>query len=407
MDIARNSVKNGHMIIWEEVARDGAQAKTLLSGEQRARIALQQAKIFGEHGPNHIIFAAGYPAICKEEYEAVLYVADHVDRCSVATHGRALKSDIDLGIQAMRRAVYGRVTFAIPISDSHSRVMLNKSKAEALQLGIELSRYALDKSGGIPIDVALGGGCQEDPIFLAEAATALTEEGVSIVKICDSGGELFTFEIHRLFNEVLRQLSSDVVIGAHLHNDYGMALASNIETVRVGVRVVAGSWLGIGERNGLAATEQLLFALAYDPDCIVARLGLNSPLWIQPPDLKQLIPLAQEISHLLGVPIKSTDPVISSAMNHISTGAYYNDPETFKPFDPEAILGVPPTLVLTHLANHSIIETVANKMGYQLSEAQISEALAWVKSYAYQNLRSVISHDEFTVFLNNLKSFDD
>ena len=151
-------------------------------------------------------------------------------------------------------------------------------------MGVDLARYALDKAAGIPIDIAFGGACQEDPVFLAEAANILTAEGVASIKICDSAGEYYSFEIRALFQELMKRIEPGVVIGAHFHNDLGTALAANLDAVRLGTRLVAGSWLGLAERNGLATTEQLLFALAYDPDEVVARFGLDTPLWLVPPE---------------------------------------------------------------------------------------------------------------------------
>ena len=111
----------------------------------------------GGHGPEHLIFAAGYPSIGMEEYEAIRRVAAEVDSCSLATHGRMLRSDVDLGIRAMRAAAHGRVSFAVPISENYSRIMLHQPAEETARQAVEMARYALDASGGIPIDVAFGG----------------------------------------------------------------------------------------------------------------------------------------------------------------------------------------------------------------------------------------------------------
>jgi 2-isopropylmalate synthase len=401
-DLIRNTIQSGHVVIWEEVARDGAQAETLLSGKQRVKIAQAQAEIFGEHGPEHLIFAAGYPSICQEEFDIVCQVAEEVETCSVATHGRVIRSDIDLGIETMKRAKHGRVSFALPVSDKHCQIMLHKTKEETLDQAVEITKYAVDKADGIPIDVAFGVASRVDPGFLAHAATVLSEEGIATIKIGDSTGELFPLEVHRLFKQVMEQVPSDVVIAAHLHNDYGLALANYLETLRLGVRMVCSSWLGLGERVGLAATEQILMALAGDPEQLAERLGLDSELWLSPPDLKRVTPIAQEVSRMLNIPLKMTDPVISPTMNHTATGAYFNNPMAFKPFDPEDVLGIAPKLVLSHLSNHSIVESYANQLGYSLSKDEIRTTLKWVKTYAYQHNNSIIPIPAFKEFLSGL-----
>jgi 2-isopropylmalate synthase len=401
-DPVRESLQAGHLVVWEEVARDGAQAKTLLSGQQRAEIARLQAAMFGEHGHRHLVFAVGYPAICQQEFDAIRHVVHEVADCSLVTHGRASRADIDLGLRAVGDTPLGRVSYAIPTAEKHSWVMLHQSQADTLRQGIDLAKYAKDKADSVPIDVALGGAVQADPAFLAEAAVALTEAGVSTVKVCDSSGERFPAEIRRIFAAVLDRVPAEVAIGAHLHNDYGLALANNLEVIQLGVRLVATSWLGLAERVGLGATEQLLFALTEGPAKLEERLGIDSHLWLTPPDLRQLVPISRAVSQMLGVPLRSTDPIVSSAMNHIATGAYFNDPSMFRPFDPQEVLGVAPQLVLTHLANHSIVQEMAGSLGYQLNSEQTAAALKWVKAQAYEQNSSIVSQTEFAEFLATL-----
>jgi 2-isopropylmalate synthase len=133
-------------------------------------------------------------------------------------------------------------------------------------------------------------------------------------------------------------------------------------------------------------------------------LGIEKSLWRKPLDLHHLTPIAKIVSQILDLPLKLTDPVISTHMNHIGTGAYFNNPAAFKPFDPEQELGVPPQLYLSHLANHSIVESLAVDLGYNLNNNQVKEALAWVKTYAYQLGQSAIPEADFTAFLAELTS---
>lgn len=398
-DLIHESMADGHLVIWEEIARDGAQAETLLIGEQRVKIARQMSTIFGDQAAHHLIFAAGYPSLCKEEFEAIRQVVAEVDTCYLATHGRVTRGDIDLGLEAMRGAKYGRVSFALPVSDRGCEVMMHMSKEDAMQQAVEMARYAMDKGGGIPIDVAFGVATHVDPGFLAESAARLCEEGVCTIKICDSTGELFPLEAYHLFRGIMERIPECVFIGAHLHNDFGLALANTLEAVRQGVRLAASSWLGLGERAGLPATEQLLFALGHDLPTLPRRMGISRPLWRQNPDLTLLTPLARQVSQLLNVPQRLTDPVVGLNMNHIATGAYFNNPKAFKPFDPQAALGVPPKLLLTHLANHDIVAACAQEMGYTLDKEQTKAALVWVKAFAFQQHVSVIPPEAFRTFL--------
>lgn len=399
------SMKAGFLVVWEEIARDGAQGKVLMSAASRVKTARMIGNLFGDSGPDHLVFAAGYPAIGKDEYEAVVCLAGEVDNCALATHGRMLRDDIDLGIDLMSRAAYGRASFAVPISEQYSRAMMGQDAAQTLQQGLDLARYALDKAGGVPVDVAFGGASIEDPSFIADAANAFFEEGIATVKLCDSVGCLYPFQADKQLRIILQGCHNYVrQLGVHLHNDLGLALATTIDSIAKGIRMACASWLGIGERIGLAATEQLIFNLTHPQKQLPEKTGIPYPLWKTPPHLPGLQEISKYLSRELNYPLRATDPVNSPAINDISTGAYMNKPGLFKPFDPESVLGVPPKLVLTHLANKKIIKMAAKELGTELGTEQLETTMVWVKRYAYENNISKIPLDQFKLFIDNLSN---
>jgi 2-isopropylmalate synthase len=289
----------------------------------------------------------------------------------------------------------------MPSSNQHSEIMMHKNAGEVLKVSLDLARYALDKSEGVPIDIAMGAATTADPVFLAEAAQAFTDEGIATIKICDSMGALYPLQVRSMFKTIMERISPEVMIGAHLHNDMGVAVASCLETIQLGVRMLSTSWLGIAERAGLPPTEQMIFALGHAPETLEERIGVKPPLWSEPPNLTHLIPVAYAVSEMLDIPLKASDPIVSTIMNHIATGAYYNDPIAFKPFDPQAVLGVPPKLVLTHLANQSIVMTIAETLGYEMTREQAAASLGWIKELAFRRGRSVISTEEFEEYLRS------
>lgn len=404
VDLIKESIHTGHMVFWEEVARDGAQARTLLTGEERVEVARANARIFGPSAPDQLIFAVGYPAIGKEEMAAIEYAAENADFCSLATHGRMLKKDVDLAAGVMKKAKYGRISFAVPISEKYSQIMLHQPTHRTVDQSIEMARYALDIADGIPVDVAFGGGSQCDPSFLAEAAQALSDEGIATIKICDSAGELFPTESRELFTSVLAKVDADVIIGAHLHNDRGLALGNTLESIQSGVRLAACSWLGLGERVGLVNSEQLLFILGQEIEKLGERLGLDAAIWKSNPDLKEILPTAHMVSNLLAIPIRGTDPIISTNLNTIATGAYANQPGAFMPFNPEIELGVEPEYILSHLANRKVVAEIANQLGYILDDEQVKEAMDWVKARSFERGESEIPISEFSAFIEELLS---
>jgi isopropylmalate/homocitrate/citramalate synthase len=351
-----------------------------------------------------VIFAAGFPGIGPEEVQAMRVLAAQVDGCSLASHGRATRQDIDLGLEALRDACHPRVTFWIPVSDAVSRTLGMASREAALARGLDCLSYALDVGDGVPIDVALVDADTGDPHHVADAVSALSGAGAGIVKVCDTVGRFFPRQTGTFIREVVEEVAEDAVLGVHLHNDLGLALANNLEAVGAGARVVASSWIGLGERTGLAATEQLVFALSGALCATESALGVQGELWDRAPDLRGIVPTAREVSRMTGVPLKVTDAIVGPGVNAISTGTPFLDRNLFRPFDPMAVLGVEPQIEVTQLASRRVLQAVAADRDMVLDEPALEAALRWVKSVAYERNVSIIDKQELFAFLAELAS---
>jgi isopropylmalate/homocitrate/citramalate synthase len=351
MDRITNSLINKRFVFWEEVARDGAQAKTILSGKQRAEIARMHGEMFNEHGPDHLVFAAGFVAIGKEEVDAIKTVADNVDNCCIAANCRSVKEEIDISIDAVRNAKFPRIAYVFPASERMCRLMLHKTQKEALEQGIEIAKYALDKAGGIPVDVQMAGGFDADPIFIAQAAAALRSEGISICHIGDTRGRIYPKETAAFIDTLLAYSDRNQIFGTHFHDDMGFSLINNLASIHRGLTLSATSWLGLAERNGIARTELLTVHMAYQPEKLFERLQIpGENLFLSPPNLKMIPKIAQKVSEFTGVSLKVTDPMVGTGVNSISTGTPFVDTVSFQPFDTEEVLGIPQKIYVTQLA---------------------------------------------------------
>ncbi len=404
-DLVRETALTGRLVIWEESARDGAQGKTLMTGTQRVALARATGELFGEHGPNHVVFGAGFPPIAREEYEIVRQLVAEVDNCTLGSQVRGTREDIALGMRSIAGARYGRLSFFIPISDA-ACAFAKISPRVALEHGVQLTKYALDQArGDVAVDVILGDASRADPLFVAEAANALAAEGAGMIMPCDSVGIFYPRDSAKFHRAVAGQLRPGVLLGVHLHNDLGFALPNNLEAIRAGARVVGTSWLGLGERNGLAPTEQILFALAFEPERLTERLGHETNrLWLTPPNLKGIVPIAQQVSRDIGVPLKMTDAIVGPGVNSISTGTPFLAPHLMHPFDPRAVLGVERQVLATHLASARVISALAEELQIPLDREQVATTMNWVKREAYRRGQAIIPKEELAIFLSGLTS---
>jgi 2-isopropylmalate synthase len=398
-DFVRQTAASHGVIFHEEVARDGAQGKTLLDAEQRANVARRHSALLGPSAHRNLVFMAGFPSAGPEEYRAVRHVVSEIDTCYVGAAGRLLRDDIDLMASALAGARYGRMVLVVPVSEQICGVLMRREPRACLTAAVEAVRYAVDKAPDIVVDVALVDAARADLGFVAEAATALTQAGASMAILCDTVGGLYPSEARAFFAGVTAA-KPDAVFVAHMHNDLGFGLINTLEALSNGIFGLTSSWLGLGERSGMPATEQLLFALGHEPERLAERLGVDERIWLEKPDLKGIVPLAQYISEAIDFQLRSTDPIVGSGVNSISTGTPFTNPNAFSPFDPEAVLGTPRKVLLTPLASLAIVATVARSLGFELAGPQLSAALSWVKSHAHAHRMAIVPETDFASWLN-------
>ncbi|MGW4698939.1 2-isopropylmalate synthase [Streptomyces sp. NPDC004285] len=400
MDVVRESAQAGRVVLWEESARDGAQAKTLMGADFRVRLAHATGRIFGADGPRHVVFAAGFPAVCAEEFEAVRQVAVEAEGAvSVAAVCRGVDRDVEQAVASVRGSRHARVMVVVPASDAMARVMVHQPADHALQAATDLVKRARDQDDSVAVDVCLADASRADTSLMAHHAQAVTDAGAGLVVLADTVGAQLPHDCRDMFTHVRAACGPDVVLASHLHNDLGLGLANTLQALAAGVRVVSGSWLGIAERAGMVATEQLLFLLARHGGEL---LGADSEPWWTAPDLARLPHIARMVARETGAPLGVTTPIVGTGVGTISTGTPFVHPELFQPYDPREILGMEPHVVLTQLASTRVVTAVAARLGHSLDADQTRAAMHWAKTRAYRTGEAVTDDATFAVYLEGL-----
>ncbi len=400
VDAVRESAREGRVVFWEESARDGAQAKTLMGAGFRVRLARETGRVFGADGHRHVVFAAGFPAVCAEEFEAVRQVAVEAEGAvSVAAVCRGVDRDVEQAVASVRGSRNARVMVVVPASDAMARVMVHRTAHQALEAAVDLVKRARDRDDRVAVDICLADASRADTSLMAHHSRALTEAGAGLVVLADTVGSQLPRGCHDMFTRVRAACGPEVVLASHLHNDLGLGLANSLQALAAGVRVVSGSWLGIAERAGMVATEQLLFLLARHGEEL---LGADAEPWWTAPDLTRLPGIARMVAQETGAPLGVTTPIVGTGVGTISTGTPFVHPELFQPFDPHHVLGIEPHVVLTQLASARVVSAVAARLGHTLDPDQARAAMDWAKSRSYRTGRSVIDDVAFAAYLEGL-----
>jgi len=210
----------------------------------------------------------------------------------------------------------------LPVSAAHMRKRLGldpDALLKHLSRHVELARAC----GTARVSLGLEDASRADPAFLMEAAKAGRDAGAARVRLSDTVGLWHPLEVAEVVTR-LKAAVPGVAVGVHCHNDFGMGTANSLAGLMAGADYADASVLGLGERAGLCALEELAAYLHF-------RLGL-------PYRVEVLPGLCRSVAHAAGMEIPPRKPVAGAAQFSCETGLHVHglarDPSLFEPYDP-------------------------------------------------------------------------
>ena len=264
-----------------------------------------------------------------------------------------------------------RVNIGIPVSDLHIERRLGTDREGLLE---RLARTVLvaGLQGIDYVSVGLEDISRADADFAIRAGGLARDVGASRVRLSDSLGILTpekTGELVRAFRDKL-----DLDLAVHCHDDFGMATANAVTALANGAHFADTSLLGIGERSGIAATEELAtyFTLreekhAYEID------GIRE--------------LCRFISQAAGMPIPRTKAVAGQDIFACESGlhahALSKAPELFEPFDP-ARIGANRSVAVGGKSGRAAVVTALEQNGLDADRRDIPALVASVRKLAWE-----------------------
>lgn len=295
-------------------------------------------------------------------------------RARILAHVRCVPEDIDAAIRAGVHGInlfFGSSLFLR--QSGHGRSLdeiLEAARASVRQVqeaGLEV-RFSCEDSFRTSLDELL-------PILRAVDAM-----GVHRIGVADTVGIASPRQVYALVSLLRNELRADVEF--HGHNDSGCAIANAFAAIEAGAGYIDTTVLGIGERNGIASLEGL-----------VARLVATDPALVSRYDLRQLIPLAELVSGITGVPIPFNHMIAGShAFAHragVHLNAVLRDPRSYEAIDPAAF-GAERRLDIAHaLTGRNAVAHRARQLGVTLSPAQLARVTTNFKNRAARRRVSI------------------
>ncbi|MBM3254166.1 MAG: 2-isopropylmalate synthase, partial [Candidatus Omnitrophica bacterium] len=166
------------IIIFDTTLRDGEQSPgASLEPKEKLELARQLERL------NVDIIEAGFPVSSSGDFEAVRLVAREVRKTTVCALARAIKKDIDIALEALRKAELPRLHIFLATSKIHMKYKLKKAEDEILRLAVNAVRHArkyIDNIEFSPEDAS-----RSEPEFLYRVIERVIDAGATTLNIPD------------------------------------------------------------------------------------------------------------------------------------------------------------------------------------------------------------------------------
>ncbi len=238
------------------------------------------------------------------------------------------EADVRAAAALCAAGLLDRLNIGAPSSAAHREKRLGLSLAQMAGRVRAVVRAA--KALGVPyVSVGLEDISRADADEALLLAQAAVEAGADRVRLSDTVGlltPLATVALVRRFVDAL-----PVPVALHAHNDLGLATANAVTALESGAAFADVSVLGLGERAGIAALEEVAAWATLRSE---GRAGARY-------DLKLLRALCLLVSHAARVPLARNRAVVGEDIFSAESGLHVHgllrDPALFEPFAPEAV----------------------------------------------------------------------
>ena len=360
------------VLIFDTTLRDGEQSPgASMTFEEK----LEVADLLDQLGVD--IIEAGFPVASPGDFESVSEVARRVKRASVAGLARAAERDIERCAEAFKHAHRPRIHTFISTSPVHMKYKLQMEPERVLDLISASVTSARNKVADVEWSAEDGTRTEID--FLCRCVETAINAGATTINIPDTVGYITPTEYEVLF-KILRERvpnSDKAIFSVHCHDDLGLAVANSLAGVRGGARQIECTIIGIGERAGNAALEEVVMAMKTRHDALPFHTNI---------DAKILTRASKLVSAVTSFPVQYNKAIVGrNAFAHesgIHQDGMLKNAHTYEIMTPESV-GVSKTSLVMgkHSGRHAFREKL-KELGYDLGENALEDAFNRFKDLA-------------------------
>ena len=281
--------------------------------------------------------------------------------------------------------------------DLHTRRILRISDQEALDLIQNTIRFFIKNKKKIIFDAEhFFDGFKSNSKFALECLKIASESGVENLTLCDTNGGSLESEIREIIRAVKKEIKTP--LGIHAHNDCGLAVANSLTAAEEGVKLIQGTFDGIGERSGNANLGVILANL---------QLKKNQKI-ISQKSLEKLTQLSNYIFEIANLPPRKEQPFVGiNAFTHkggIHASAVRKISKSYEHINPK-LVGNVSRITISELSGKSNVVEVAKRLGFHLSakSSQTREILQKVKTMENEGFYFETAEASFALLILRLR----
>lgn len=360
---------------------------TLRDGEQAAGVVfplddrLRIARALADAGLPEL--EIGTPAIGEDEQQSMRQIVAMGLPCRLTAWCRATLSDIESAQATGVSAVH----LSVPASDLLISA-IGRTRDWVQQRLYDLIPLALSRFEYVSVGLQDVARCRQD--WLLELASQINESGANRLRLADSVGWWTPLQVGETIS-LVRRVAPNVALGFHAHNDLGMATANAVVAAQSGADSLDVTVLGLGERAGNAALEEVVASLQM---ALAMNLGI---------DASRLCALAGLVSKAARRDINISKPVVGSGVfcheSGIHIQAMLNDPKAYQPMPPESVGHVGGVFVLGRHTGRAAVNQALLRHGWVVGDQQLTQLVrqvkarcrAWGRAMSQEELAAMVS----------------
>jgi len=349
-----------HFQVCDTTLRDGEQAPGVaFTVREKAKIAGMLDR-FGVHE-----IECGTPAMGTQEQRSISRLVTMGLRARLLTWNRAQEADIRASLACGITAV----AVSLPVSDLQITRKLSKDRKWVLRRLRQAVSFAKERD--LYVCVGAEDAARADEAFLTEFALIAQELGADRLRYSDTVGKLSPSETFRRISDLVRCI--DLPVELHAHNDFGLATANALAGIEGGAALVSTSVLGLGERAGMAALEEVVMAARH-------VYGVETNFRVD-----MLPELCSYVAEAAGRNVSVDKPIVGSGIfvheSEIHGDGVIKDPRNYEPFAPEE-LGIMRQIAVGKHSGARILGFRLRRLGIVKSDDQLRAMVRHIRTLA-------------------------